>query len=39
MLLQKIPTHFLWNENGYIFPAFSKKVKKIFALTYYGVRT
>ena len=36
--LQKTPTHFICNESGYIFPTNSKKLK-IFALTYYGVRT
>ena len=28
-LLQKIPTHLIWNENIYIFPTFSKKLKNI----------
>jgi len=32
-IAQKTPTHFIWNESGYIFPAIIKKLK-IFALTY-----
>ena len=27
--LQKTPAHFIWNENGYIFPTISKKLKNI----------
>ena len=38
LLLQKNSTHFIWNESGYIFPAFSKN-RKIFAPTYYGAKT
>ena len=37
-LLQKTPTHLIWNESIYIFPTNSKKLK-IFVPTYYGVRT